>query len=955
MGPHTEQPLLERTGERQAIDEAIPLAGKGAGRVVVIEGTAGIGKSSLLSFVGERARRAGMQVLSARGMPLEREFPFGGVLQLLRPLRGDGAGPLDERLFTGAAELSRSLLGTELEAPADGGSVAIEPSFALLDGLYWLLSNISEERPVALVIDDAQWLDGPSLRFTDYLANRVDDVPVLLAVAVRTGEATTDAEAIASLRSHPRTSLLCPEPLSAGAVAGLVRNDRPDADEEFCATCHTVTAGNPFYLHELLAAAAESRIPPTAAGATRVAGLGPEGISRSVLARMGRLAPAARELAATVVAAGDGIPLHRAATVAGLEGAEAALAADQLAEAEVLASGETLTFIHPLVREAVQADLPAAGLARRHLEVARLLHAEAAAPEAVAAQLLQASRGEDEWVVEVLRAAARRARERGAPEVSARYLARALEEGVEGARRGEILVESGLAVATAGDPSGSEQILVGVELLDDPAARAVALMGSGRLLGVNARWDGAAALFKRAEEEVASLPPELGAALALVARGGFAVTGCYDLGTREEARKALTQLVSSEAAGLPTLGCTLLATQAMELLYVPKPAEQASSLARRALDAEAGDGFAEQVGFRIATAALSICDETEPATKAAERLLAWGRRKGAAVDLAGASYARCMLAFYAGRIAEVAIESQVVIDSYTAGLGVALPTMHLALSTAYLERGEFEEAEAALEIEGGESRWIEDFFYPFLLEGRGNLLLTGGRMEEAHEAFARAGELARTWGLLNPALSHLNWRSGAALALRSLGDVDQARSLVAEELELAETFGVARPIGVALRSAGLVAPAERSLELLRRSVETLEPSPARLELSRSLIELGAQLRRGGQRRDAREPLKRGLELARACGALALVERADTELRAAGGRPRKLLLSGVESLTPSERRVADLAAEGLTNREIAERLYVTRNTIGTHLEHVFSKLEIRSRRELPDALSRDLTG
>jgi DNA-binding NarL/FixJ family response regulator len=140
------------------------------------------------------------------------------------------------------------------------------------------------------------------------------------------------------------------------------------------------------------------------------------------------------------------------------------------------------------------------------------------------------------------------------------------------------------------------------------------------------------------------------------------------------------------------------------------------------------------------------------------------------------------------------------------------------------------------------------------------------------------------------------------------------------------------------------------LEDLRASVEILEGSTARRELAKSLAALGTALRLARKPTDAREPLSRALELATACSADGLVEHVRSELHATGARPRREALSGVESLTPSERRVASLATEGLTNREIAQSLYVTPKTVEVHLSNTYRKLDIRSRRELTAALS-----
>ena len=144
---------------------------------------------------------------------------------------------------------------------------------------------------------------------------------------------------------------------------------------------------------------------------------------------------------------------------------------------------------------------------------------------------------------------------------------------------------------------------------------------------------------------------------------------------------------------------------------------------------------------------------------------------------------------------------------------------------------------------------------------------------------------------------------------------------------------------------------------LEESVELLRSSPAQLELAYSLVELGSALRRAGQRSAAREPLREGLALAQRCGAAALAEVAHQELIVSGARPRREVLAGPDALTPSERRVAELAASGMQNREIAQALFVTTKTVGTHLAHIYQKLGFsgqQARELLADRLQTDVT-
>ena len=175
--------------------------------------------------------------------------------------------------------------------------------------------------------------------------------------------------------------------------------------------------------------------------------------------------------------------------------------------------------------------------------------------------------------------------------------------------------------------------------------------------------------------------------------------------------------------------------------------------------------------------------------------------------------------------------------------------------------------------------------------------------------------------------------------------------LLAEELRLAQAFGAPHALGVALRAAGLLGGSEE-LEQLGEAEVLLERAGTLVELARTLTDHGAALRRAGRRRDAREPLRRGLDLATSCGALAISRRAREELIAAGAKPRRERISGVEALTASELRVALLAAQGLTNRQIAQALFITMRTVSAHLGHAYAKLDITDRAQLPAALSEE---
>ena len=235
----------------------------------------------------------------------------------------------------------------------------------------------------------------------------------------------------------------------------------------------------------------------------------------------------------------------------------------------------------------------------------------------------------------------------------------------------------------------------------------------------------------------------------------------------------------------------------------------------------------------------------------------------------------------------------------------------------------------------------------FLQLSRGRLRLEQRRFDDAIRELLSLGENMEALEISNAAFH--DWRAELALALHAAGRRDEALPYALEALDRAREWGAPPALGLALRTLGLVEGGASGERLLRESVNVLEDSQARLEHAKSLVELGATLRRANKRSDSREYLRRGLELAHKLGATALEERAQTELAATGARPRRLMLSGLESLTPSERRVAEMAADNMTNKDIAQALFVTPKTVEVHLSSVYRKLEIASRAQLPDVL------
>ena len=934
--------LLERESELAQLGDLVEAARAGAGRLVLVEGGAGIGKTRLLAAVRARGRQAGMGVLHARGGELEREFPYGIVRQLFEPALAGADGAYRDELLSGAAAFAAPLFcGDYL---VRGESRKAESAFATLHGLFWLTANLSERRPLVLAVDDLHWADRPSLRWLGYLVRRLEGLPVLVVACLRPKEA--EDPLLAEVVSDPFALVLRPPPLTEAAVGVLVREAlSPDADAGFCAACFAATGGNPLLVRELLAALASQGVSPTADKAATVRQIGPEGVLRSVRLRLSRLPPEAGLLASSVAILGNDVEPHAAAALAALDLQATAHAAATLARADILRPELPLAFVHPVVRAAVYNGLAPAERERGHAMAARTLAERGAAAEQVAAQLMRTSPRGDRFVAASLRDAARRALAHGAGDNAVAYLRRALEEPPPRRERADVLYELGSAERLTLGPAAADHLRQALVLMDDPVRRGWTALELGRMLF----WSGGLAdeAVDVLEKAIAELPPDepdlrqrLEAALLTIAveeprayprmLQRLERLRAHPPDTSLGGRMLLAALAYHDArAGAPLSPCVARAESALAggLLY----------------GHEAGMGWCH-VGF-----VLAYSDRLDAAGRVYETVLADARAHGSVFAFALASLLRGTAFYLRGSLADAEADLRLAIDACEShGFAVGLPTPFAFLADTLMERGELRTAAGVLDRVAAGDEVPKTVHLLSFRGSRGRLRIRQGRTREGLAELLELGRRYEALGGRNPAMHA--WRSEAALALLELGEREEARRLAAQEIELARQWGAPRALGKALRAAGLVEGGQIGLALLHDAVEVLEDSAALLERARALTDLGAARRRANRRAEAREPLRRGLELAHHCGARPLAERAHAELLATGARPRRRVLSGLDALTPSERRVALMAAEGMTNRDIAQALFVTSRTVEVHLSSAYRKLGIGSRLQLPRALA-----
>jgi DNA-binding SARP family transcriptional activator len=463
-------PIDEIVGRERELTElrsCLEEAWSGQGRLALVEGPSGIGKSRLLGEAKRMGAEQGGTKLSARGSQMEREFGFGAVRQLFEPALADPARRA--AVLTGAAASAAGVF----DAGSDTAHEGPDGSFAVLHGLYWLTVNLASDGPLLLAVDDLQWCDTGSLRFFAYLLRRLEGLQVLLVATLRTGEPNDVEGLLADIADDLATLPVRPAPLDLDAVGNLVRHRLGEpADDAFIAACHRTTTGNPLLLRQLLRALASDRVRPDASHADTVTAIGSRAVSSMILMRLAKLPAHCTPVARAIAVLGDAAELPAVAALAGLPESDVAPDVALLARAEVLRDDYPLGFVHTLVRDAVYRDVPPGEREMAHQRAARELESAQVAREQVAAHLLQVPRRGDEWTVEVLRDAAATAARRGGQEGAVSYLTRALSEPPTAEVRPYVLAELGRMEVMGDGPAALLHLREAYDTLTDDRERA---------------------------------------------------------------------------------------------------------------------------------------------------------------------------------------------------------------------------------------------------------------------------------------------------------------------------------------------------------------------------------------------------------------------------------------------------------------------------------------------------
>lgn len=933
--------LRGRAAELDALGAAIARAAHGSGQVVLVEGDAGLGKSSLLqaatdaALTGAGAGRLAVHAGCADELEVAR--PFGVLFQAL----GVSAGAADPRRARVA-----ELLGAPAAASAGGVlDGAAGERFVVQDAIIDLVADLCAHGPIVLALDDLQWADTGTLTVLSHLVRNLRDLPLAMVLAMRPWPRRAELATLVSRSLDADATLLRLDPLSDDDVARLVDDLVGVAPGPSLEHMLRAAAGNPFFVRELLLGAeAEGRLRLTTGAADLDGSETPASLQERILRRIALLPADAVELLQVLAVAGGAVDVRDLVDLVGRPAVPLLQTATMLQHAGVLADRDgMLAFQHDLVREAVRTDVPATARAAIHGQLAQLLIARGEEPVAIAAHVAASARAGDAAAAEWLR------------------------------RGGRQLAPTDPLAATELFLRAADLMAVSVDVAAGFIADAV------RTLAWAGRFDEAAA---HAERGIASQPsPPLQRRLRiglaevqlLAGRVNDAVAPLRAAAPDEPDDETRANLWAEAATAslwsLDLAGCDHDAAQAIAA------AEQCGS----------ANALARALG--VLSRRMNLAGRIDESRHLAERCLA------VAGDDPGAQRATPHL--YAGMslwpidpVASAATFREGMRRSERLGIGWALPVYLQAMVSAAFDSGDwdacithYDTARLLLADMGDLDELSMEALVGVARFFRNEVPATRASLDRMLEAVARpqariGGEIYIRW--LEALVAHHdgNARHGAELLIGAseiceligaphvqlpfLADavawgldtelheraVDRARA--ADDLAAVGGQPIHRAIALRCRAA-----VERDASAASAAVDVLRPTNHRLDFVLACEQTGALFVQSGDHAAARTITEEGMRAAEAMGALLLGRRLQAVLRSAGGGrgvkgPRSRPTTGWDSLTDTERQVVALVGERLTNAQVAERLFISRRTVETHLVHVYGKLGLGSRKELIDA-------
>ncbi|MGV9286715.1 AAA family ATPase [Streptomyces sp. NPDC003719] len=932
-------PLRERDDARALLAAETERARAGTGGFVLVRGATGTGRTAVLEGAVRYAADRGMRVLRARCSPEDTAVPFGTVLQLLASVPDF----------------------TDLSPDGDDRGSAAR--------LWRLLRSYAAEGPLLVAADDVHLADEPSRRWLLEAARRLDRLPVLLVATERSQYDIDPRPAGLSQALSPslvRTHTLAP--LGDAAAAAVVREAFPAAGPDWTAQCVRAGAGSPLLLHALLDDLAGAPRPDGAASggvpalpdtsAELYPGSYPAAVSWWLNSAGAATADVARCLAALEQAwppggdddpagpppgADSGEPVDLLAEAAGADPARVAgwLAASTRLGLLRRDGGGRPRYAHPLLRDAVLTGWPRPRREAAHRAAAEVLLRRGGRVEAIARHLLRTPAVGLPWALRVLRDAVTVAVHDARPGDAVGYLRRALDEPLDDGRRQRLLTELGsLEYASADGPAAIARLAEAQHLPADPRNRVRTAVALGTALAGRGEIRTAMEVLRRTAGRLSGHP-----GLTHTVQAAGALLSDEDLATRQEVYRWLCETGQDSPELVGTAGQALLVRYAATAGLIS--AGEAMTRVRGLL-AQPTDPLAEPFLLGTAAAVAQWADELDEAERLVERGLA-GQHPALLHPMHQALLnTRADISAARGDHAGLLAGEP---RAGTAGSRTGPTNRDAHALLALVHTGRVDEAgrlAAAFDLSRAPESWeLNRFLY-----ARGVQRAAAGDTAGALHDFLECGRRQTARDVVSPVVTP--WRTAVAQCRLALGGGQEALDLAAEELRLARVWNTPRTVGRALRVLGTATGGRRGARLAEEAVGILRGAPAgaATELVEALLAQGRQLLAAGERGRARDRLREAADLAERTGAARLLAVAGQALRDSGARGPANARTGSGALTDSERRIAELAAAGRTNTEIAELLHLARRTVETHLTSTYRKLRIRRRTELPAALDRD---
>lgn len=902
-------PLYGREPERRLIGDLLRQVRKG-GAAMTVRGEAGIGKSALLSESAEVAAARGLRVLRTTGVESETHLPFAGLHQLLLPIRAEMAElPAPQRDALGAA------FGLT--------DAAVPDIFLIALAVLNLLGEAAARSPVLLIIEDAHWLDRSSADVLAFVARRLDAEPVVMLAAIRDGfRGSFDEAGLRELRL---------ERLDDDAAASLLDARTPGLPPAVRRRLLKESAGNPLALVELPLASQGQRDEGTLLAWLPLTNR----LERAFTARVSGLPPVTRTLL-LVAALNDGTSLAETLNATSvLVGAPVTVADVTPATTVRLVTVDEagLLFRHPLMRSAIRQS---SSLSQRHTAHAALAHVLADRPERCIWHRAASSPGPDEGIASKLEAAATHEYRRGAITTAAAALEHAARLSDDPARRAERLLRAAEHGVELGRPDVVVRLLRETEPLElSPRQRA-------RMVWIRATFDdgirddsaGVPSLTEVAERAAADGDP--GLALKLL---GIAALRCFWAQPGPEVR----QRVVTTAESLPVDEHN---AQLLTIFAYAAPLDRGAAVIERLRRSAAGPAGDSQAVRLLGSTAILVgdFDLAEALSSASLTDLRAQGRLGLLARALGAQ------AWSAVHLADLSVAIPAVEEAGRLARETAQPLMYAIVQAtgAMLAalRGEHDSVEIfAAEAERASMSVGARPVLATVQLARGLAELGRGRHSAAYEHLRRMHDPA------DPAY-HIGLRCYAVTELADAAVHSGRGGEIADIVEELEAVALRTPspsLHAGLRHARAVLAPDAEAEPLFQAALQVNMRRWPFVRARAQLAYGEWLRRQRRPADSQAPLRAARETFDALGVIPWGERARRELRASGETSRRRDSEARDKLTPQELQIVQMAAEGLTNKEIGQKLYLSHRTVSSHLYRIFPKLGIASRSELGTVL------